>query len=72
MQIPTTTMARSGTFALAALLASGFSAPADPAAGISGDVPPAVLDAIKNVEAKPVFAHATWGIHVAISPPAKC
>lgn len=51
--------------AFAALVASVPSTSADPAPAILGEVPPAVLDVITNVEAKPVFASATWGIHVA-------
>ena len=64
MKTPTT-LSGTVTFALAALLASVFNSSADPAAGISGDLPQSVLDVIMDVEAKPVFAPATWGIHVA-------
>jgi len=56
---------RSVIIAFAAIAASAASASADPAAPISGDVPRPVLDVITAVEAKPVFAPATWGIHVA-------
>src|SRR5947209_15051850 len=56
---------RRGTVAFLALLASGVAAGADPAAGISGNPPAAVLDVIRNVEGKPAFAHSTWGIYVA-------
>ena len=67
MHTPTTTAARraAAAVALAILLASGISARAEPAAGISGNaIPASVLDVIKNVQAKPVFAHSTWGVHL--------
>lgn len=56
---------RSVLIAMAAFAASAVSASADPAAAISGDLPPPVLDVIAKVEAKAVFTPATWGIHVA-------
>jgi D-alanyl-D-alanine carboxypeptidase/D-alanyl-D-alanine-endopeptidase (penicillin-binding protein 4) len=52
-------------FALAVFAASVSGTCADPASAISGDIPRPVLDVIAAVEAKPVFAPATWGIHVA-------
>ncbi len=52
-------------FAVAVFVASASAASGDPAAAISGDIPPPVLDVIETVEAKPVFAPSTWGIHVA-------
>jgi len=65
MKTLTTTGYRRVTLFWAALVASASSTSADPAPAIFGDVPPAVLDVITDVEAKPVFASATWGIHVA-------
>lgn len=65
MHISTSAMAKVGAFAVVALLASGPGGAADPSPGISGDMSQPVRDAITAVEAKPVFASATWGIHVA-------
>src|SRR5258707_2222610 len=65
MHDPAASTVRRAAIALLALLVSGVAAGADPAAGISGNPPTAVLDVIRNVESKPVFDHSTWGIHVA-------
>ncbi|MDU0342357.1 D-alanyl-D-alanine carboxypeptidase/D-alanyl-D-alanine endopeptidase [Bosea rubneri] len=50
--------------ALVAVLSAEGAAIADPAASVSAEVPPSVVQAIRDFEAKPVFAHMSWGIHL--------
>ena len=65
MHDPAVSTIRRDALALVALLVCGVAAAAEPAAGISGNAPAAVLDVIRNIESKPEFAHSTWGIYLA-------
>lgn len=64
MQISTSIKIGSAALALMALLSPGRGATADPAAKTSADIPVSVSDTIRNIEAKAVFAHSSWGIHL--------
>jgi D-alanyl-D-alanine carboxypeptidase/D-alanyl-D-alanine-endopeptidase (penicillin-binding protein 4) len=56
---------RTAAIALLAVLSSGRAAIADPAVTPARDLPASVADAIRQFEAKPAFAHMSWGIHLA-------
>src|SRR5689334_2572823 len=64
MQHPSPGMIKGCALALLALLVPVGGAIAGPP-DISGNPPAAVLDVIRNVEAKPAFAHSSFGIYVA-------
>ena len=64
MQLSTPTKVGSVALALMALLSLGGGATAGPATEVSADIPVSVSDAIRNIQAKAVFAHSSWGIHV--------
>lgn len=56
---------RNLAIALLMVVTAGGGVTAQPAAGVSsGEVPASVTDAIRNLEAKPIFAHMSWGIHL--------
>lgn len=64
MKIPKAFLGGMAMATLGALVVP-IGASAEPAAGISGHaIPASVSEVIEKVEARPVFAHATWGIHL--------
>ena len=64
MSISTSTRLGSAALALIALLSPGGGATTGPAVEVRADIPVSVSDTIRNIEAKAVFAHSSWGIHV--------
>ncbi|GAU86330.1 D-alanyl-D-alanine carboxypeptidase/D-alanyl-D-alanine-endopeptidase [Bosea sp. BIWAKO-01] len=58
------TVIRHVAIALLAVLSVGGGATADPAAGVSGELPVSVAQAIGRLQAKPTFAHMSWGIQL--------
>jgi serine-type D-Ala-D-Ala carboxypeptidase/endopeptidase (penicillin-binding protein 4) len=64
MHVSTSTKVGSAALALMALLLSGGGATADPTAKASTNIPVSVSDTIRNIQAKAVFAHSSWGIHL--------
>jgi D-alanyl-D-alanine carboxypeptidase/D-alanyl-D-alanine-endopeptidase (penicillin-binding protein 4) len=49
---------------MALLSPGGGGATADPAAEVSANIPVSVSDTIRNIQAKAVFAHSSWGIYL--------
>jgi D-alanyl-D-alanine carboxypeptidase/D-alanyl-D-alanine-endopeptidase (penicillin-binding protein 4) len=64
MNIPASTKFGSAGLALALLLGFGSAPTAAGGAGVSTAIPVSVADAIRNIQAKPVFTHSSWGIHL--------
>lgn len=64
MYISTSTKTGSTALALMALLSLGGGVTAAPAAEVSADIPISISDTLRNIEAKAMFAHSSWGIHV--------
>ncbi|MCX5493371.1 D-alanyl-D-alanine carboxypeptidase [Kaistia dalseonensis] len=64
MTIPASTKFGGAGLALTLLLGFGSAVTAASGAEVSRAIPASVADAIRNIQAKAVFAHSSWGIHL--------
>lgn len=64
MHVSTAIKIKNAARALVILLSSGGGAIAGPTVGVSTNIPASVADIIRNIQAKPVFAHSSWGIYL--------